>query len=42
MLSANFEVICSGHENACYNISHEDIQDEELSAARVCFCDTDK
>jgi len=42
MLSANFEVICNGHENACYNISRENFQDETLTAATACFCDTDK
>ena len=40
-LHVEFEVMCQGHSNACYNISRDAIQDDEMIQAEACFCDTD-
>ena len=41
-LHLEVEVLCSGHTNACYNVSFDDIQYDWLSRVEACFCDGDR
>jgi len=40
-LSVQVEVLCSGHESTCYNVSRDTIGDTEIIRAEACFCDGD-
>jgi len=40
-LGVEIEVVCGGHTNACYNVSQDSIQGDDITRAEACFCEGD-
>jgi len=40
-LGVQIEVVCGAHTNACYNVSRDDIQGDDITRAEACFCEGD-